>query len=114
MSGFGGLLDLMKNAKQMLAKAKETQEELARRQAEGTAGAGLATATVNGLGELIALRLDKSIIDPEDPDMLTDLIIAAVADARKKSNALRQDAMRDIAGGVDLSALGIDIPGLMP
>ena len=113
MTGIGNLFDLMKNAKQMMEKAKGAQAELAKQLSEGSAGAGLAVATVNGIGELVSLKLDKSVIDPNDPEMLTDLIIAAVADARKKSNSLRQDALKDLTGGVDLSALGIDLPGMM-
>ena len=113
MSGIGDIFNLMKNAKQMMEKAKEAQAELAKLHAEGQAGAGLAVATVNGLGELIGLKLDKSIIDPHDPEMLTDLIVAAVADARKKTEELKKESLRDLAGGVDLSSLGLDIPGLL-
>lgn len=113
MTGIGNMFEMMKNARQMMEKAKEAQADLAKQLAEGSAGAGLATATVNGMGELVALKLDKSVIDPDDPEMLTDLIIAAVADARKKANNLRQDAMKNITGGIDLSSLGIDLPGMM-
>ncbi len=72
----------------------------------------MVTATVNGLGELIGLKFDPSAIDPDDPEMLAELTIAAVADARKKSVAMRNDALKDLAGGVDLSALGIDLPNI--
>ena len=113
MTGMGNLFELMKNAKQMMEKAKEAQAELAKRLADGTSGAGLVTATVNGIGELVSLKIDKSIIDPDDPEMLADMVVAAVADARKKSNSLRQDALSDLTGGMDLSSLGIDFPGMM-
>lgn len=112
MSGLGNLFDLMKNAKQMMEKAKTAQAELAKRTAEGVAGAGLVQATISGTGDLIGLKLDKSIITPDDPEMLVDLILAAVADARKKVNALRGDALKDVAGGVDLSAFGLDVNNL--
>lgn len=112
MTGMGNLFEMMRNARQMMEKAKEAQAELAKHVVEGSAGAGLVTATVNGIGELIGLRFDKSIIDPEDPEMLSDLIVAAVADARKKTEDLRKDMLKDLAGGVDLSSLGIDLPGL--
>lgn len=113
MTGLGNLFDLMKNAKGMMEKAKTAQAELAKQTIEGVSGAGMVTATVNGIGELIALKFDKTAIDPEDPEMLADLVIAAVADARKKSQALRGDALKNIAGGMDLSAFGLDIPGMM-
>ncbi len=108
MTGIGNLFDMMKNAKQMVEKAKEAQGELAKKTADGQSGAGMVAATVNGLGELVGLKIDPAAITPNDPDMLADLVIAAVADARKKANDLRGDAMKNLAGGIDLSALGID------
>ncbi len=108
MSGMGNLFDMMKNAKQMIDKAKSAQGELAKQTAEGSAGAGMVNATVNGLGELVALKFDPSAITPDDPDMLADLVIAAVADARKKINQMRGEAMKNLTGGFDLSSLGID------
>lgn len=108
LGNLGNLFDMMKNAKQIMGKAKEAQEELARKTAEGVSGAGMVTATVNGLGELVGLRFEAAAVDPSDPEMLADLVIAAVADARNKANQLRGDAMKDLTGGLDLSALGID------
>lgn len=113
MSGFGGLFDMMKNARGMMEKAKAAQAELAKRTVEGVAGAGLVQATVNGAGELVSLKLDKSIINPDDAEMLTDLILAAVADAKKKVNALKSEMLKDMAGGVDLSAFGLDLNNLL-
>lgn len=113
MSGLGNIMDFMKNAKDMMDKAKAAQSELAKRTVVGNAGAGLVDATVNGVGELIGLKIDSSVIDPDDPEMLADLIISAVADARKKTENIRNDALKNLAGGVDLSSLGIDLPGLV-
>ena len=108
MTGMGNLFDMMKNAKQMMEKAKEAQGELAKKTAEGSSGAGMVTATVNGLGELVALKFDPAAITPDDPEMLADLVVAAVADGRKKANAFRGEAMKGLTGGLDLSSLGID------
>ncbi len=113
MSGLGNMFDLMKNAREMMGKAKEMQAEMAKETARGEAGAGMVTATVNGLGELVGLKFEASAIDPNDPEMLADLTIAAVADARKKINDIRQEKVREMTGGVDLSALGIDLGGMM-
>lgn len=113
MGGIGNLFEMMKNAKQMMEKAKEAQASLAKQSAQGSAGAGMVSATVNGLGELVALKFEPGVVDPDDPEMLADLVIAAVADAKKKVDAMRGDAMKDLAGGVDLSSLGIDLGGLM-
>lgn len=106
--GMGNLFEMMKNARQMVEKAKEAQAELAKRTAEGSSGAGMVNATVNGLGDLVGLKFAPGVVDPDDPEMLADLIIAAVADARNKANA-----MKEMTGGVDLSSLGIDLGGLM-
>ncbi|MCC8116920.1 MAG: YbaB/EbfC family nucleoid-associated protein [Planctomycetes bacterium] len=113
MSGLGNMFDLMKNAREMMGKAKEMQAELVKETATGVAGAGMVTATVNGLGELVGLKFETSAVDPNDPEMLADLTIAAVADARKKINDIKQDKMREMTGGVDLSSLGIDLGGMM-
>ncbi len=113
MPGIGDLFGMMKNAKQMVEKAKEAKAELARRTVEGNAGAGLVAATVNGLGDLIALKIDPIAVTPADTEMLADLIVAAVAGARNKADALRADAMREMTGGMDLSSLGIDVNGLL-
>ena len=108
MGGIGGLFDLMKNAKQMMEKAKSAQERLAKQTVEGSAGAGLVTARLNGNGELIGLKLEKAVVNPDDIEMLTDLVISAVADARKRVVDIRSQMFEQVAGGADLSSLGID------
>ena len=113
MTGMGNLFDMMKNARQMMEKAKEAKADLAKRTAEGNAGAGMVTATVNGVGDLIGLKIDPAAVTPPDPEMLSDLVVAAVADARNKADALRADALREMTGGIDLSSLGIDLNGIM-
>lgn len=113
MTGFGSMIDMMKNARQMMEKAKALKTDLARRTADGSSGAGLVTATVTGAGDLVGLKIDPAAITPDDPEMLSDLVIAAVADAKNKADALRADAMREMTGGLDLSALGIDPAGML-
>ncbi len=113
MTGFGSMIDMMKNARQMVEKAKEVKTGLARRTADGDAGAGMVKATVNGMGDLVALKIDPAAVVPDDLEMLSDLVIAAVADARNKAEAIRADAMREVTGGIDLSSLGIDLNGMI-
>lgn len=108
MNGIGNLFDIMKNAKQMMEKAKEAQAELAKKTTEGQAGAGLVTVKMNGIGEALEVKFDKSVVNPNDMELLSDLVVAAIADARQKSLQLRSDLYENVAGGVDLSALGID------
>lgn len=113
MAGMGDIFGMMKNARQMLDKAKSAQGDLAKKTATGSAGADMVVATVNGLGELIGLKFEPSAITPDDPDMLAELIIAAVADARRKIAQMRGEAMKDVTGGLDLSSLGLDPAGMM-
>lgn len=113
MGGMGNLFDMMRNAKDMVEKAKATQADMAKKIFEGSSGAGMVVATVNGLGELVGLKYEPAAITPDDPEMLADLTVAAVADARKKVAQMRQDTMREMTGGIDLSSMGIDLGGLM-
>lgn len=113
MAGIGDLLGMMKNARQMMEKAKVIKADLAKRTVDGNAGAGLVVATANGAGDLIGLKIDPVAVDPRDTEMLADLVVAAVADARNKADVLRAEAMREMTGGIDLSSLGIDTSGLL-
>ena len=100
---------LMQQAQAMSQKVKEQQQELKKLKFEGSAGGDMVKAVVNGEAALIGLDIDKSVIDPEDPEMLADLIIAAVNDAQKKIGDKKSDALKEMTGGMDLSSLGIRI-----
>ncbi|OEU64433.1 MAG: nucleoid-associated protein [Desulfuromonadales bacterium C00003094] len=101
-----GLGNIMKQAQQMQQKMARMQEELQSREVEASAGGGMVTATVNGAQQLVALKMEPSVIDPEDVEMLQDLVMAAVNEAVKKSQAMAQEEMSKITGGMN-------IPGLM-
>ncbi len=101
-----GLGNIMKHAQQMQQKMARVQEELQSREVEASAGGGMVTATVNGAQQLVALKMEPSVIDPEDVEMLQDLVLAAVNEAIKKSQAMAQEEMSKITGGMN-------IPGLM-
>jgi hypothetical protein len=96
----------MKQAQQMQQKMERMQAELQSREVEASAGGGMVTATVNGAQQLVALKMEPSVIDPEDVEMLQDLVLAAVNEAIKKSQAMAQEEMSKITGGMN-------IPGLM-
>lgn len=85
MKGLGNLGHLMKQAKQMQEELAKTQAEIAELRVAGTSGGGMVTATVTGTGDLASLTIEREVIDPEDPDMLVDLVIAAVQDAQRKA-----------------------------
>jgi DNA-binding YbaB/EbfC family protein len=93
---------IMKQAKAMQDKMMKMQEELAQKEFEGKAGGGMVTAFLNGKGELLRLQLDKSAVDPEDTELLSDLIVAAFNDAKKKSDEAANNAMSGVAGGMGL------------
>ncbi len=104
MKGFG---NMMKQIKLMQQKMQKIQEELAEKKVEGSAGGGMVTAVVNGKQELLEIKIDKEVVDPEDVEMLQDLIVAAVNQALKKSQEMMNEEMAKLTGG-----LGINIPGL--
>lgn len=100
---------LMKQAQEMQEKMNALQEKLADLRAEGAAGGGLVKVVVNGKGMLIDIKLDKSIIDPEDPEVLEDLIKAAFSDAKAKAEQDMQEEMQKITGGLNLPP-GMNLP----
>jgi nucleoid-associated protein EbfC len=101
-----GLGNIMKQAQMMQQKIARMQQELESRQVEASAGGGMVTAVVNGKQQLVALRIERSVVDPEDVEMLQDLVVAATNEAIKKSQEMMQEEMGRITGG-------FNIPGLM-
>lgn len=101
--------NIMKQAQEMQAKMAEVQETLAAYEAEGESGAGLVQATVSGKGELKALKISPQAMDPEDPTLLEDLVIAAFADAKGKAEAYMQEQMQEVTGGLGLPG-GFKLP----
>lgn len=103
------LAGLMKQAAQMQKTMETMQERLAAARVEGTSGAGMVVVTLSGKGELCGLRIDPKLLDPTEAEMLSDLIVAAHADARRKMEAMAAEEMRNATGGIDLPA-GIKLP----
>ena len=103
--GFGGLGDLLQQASRIKERISEMQQELASRKVEGSSGGGMVTATVNGKGELLAVKLEKSVVDPNDVEMLQDLIVAAVNDAGRRSRDAAQEEMSKLTGGIKIPGI---------
>ena len=97
IKGLGDLPGLMAKAREMQDKMKQMQDEMAKRQVTAEAAGGMVQATVNGRLELIKLRIDKSKIDPNDTEMLEDVIVAAVAAAQNKAAETAKDQMQKMA-----------------
>lgn len=96
---------LMQQAAQMQEQLMAAQSELAAQEFEGTAGGGVVKATVTGAGKLVGLAIDPSVIDPNDPEMLADLIVAAVNQASTAAQDAGAAQMGDLTGGMDLGGL---------
>jgi len=99
MKNFG---QLMKQAQEMQAKMAEMQAQLEAVEMTGSAGAGLVRLTLNGKGDLIGLKIDKSLADPAEIEVLEDLIVAAFNDARQKVAAHAEEQMHKLTGGLQL------------
>ena len=95
-----GLGDLMKKAQQMKASMDRLQEELATKEIEAGAGGGMVTVRATGAQEVVSIDIDPSVIDPEEKEMLQDLVQAAVNEALRKSKDMMQEEMGKITGGL--------------
>ncbi len=106
MGGGGGGANPLANAQAMLAKA---QEELAATSVEGTAGGGAVRITMSGEQKIMGIAIQPDVVDPDDVEMLQDLIMAAIGDASEKANELQAKSFSAITGGLNIPGLG---PGL--
>jgi DNA-binding YbaB/EbfC family protein len=89
----GNLGNLMKQAKKLQEDLERTQAEIAEMKIEATAGGGMVSATVSGRGELLNLALEKEVVDPDDVEMLVDLVVAAVQEAQRKAQEIAQERL---------------------
>ncbi len=105
MRGIGNMGNLMKQAKKLQAELERKQEEIAKMKVEASSGGGMVTATVNGRGELLNLAVEKEVVDPNDVDMLADLVIAAVQEAQKNAHDRSQELLGPLAQGLNLPGM---------
>lgn len=103
------LSQLMKQAQQMQAKMQEMQQKLDAMTVEGASGGGLIKVTMTCKGELTALKIDPSLVNKEDVEMLEDLVMAAINDAKFKSQKLMEEEMVKLTGGMSLPG-GMKLP----
>jgi nucleoid-associated protein EbfC len=95
-------LGLMKQAAQLKSKMEEMQAELEASEVEGLAGGGLVAVKLNGKGDLKGVRIDDTLLKPSEKEIVEDLIVAAHTDARRKVEALMQEKMQSVAGGLPM------------
>lgn len=96
------IMGLMKQAQAMQQKLQDAQAELENVEVEGTAGGGVVTVRVSGKGVLKAINLDASLMNPDEKEILEDLIVAAMNDARGKADRAAQDRMAELTKGLPL------------
>jgi DNA-binding YbaB/EbfC family protein len=95
-------LGLMKQATELKSKMEAMQAELENAEVEGTSGGGLVTVRLSGKGDMKGVRIDETLIKPAEKEIVEDLIVAAHADAKRKVEALMQDKMKAVTGGLPL------------
>jgi nucleoid-associated protein EbfC len=95
-------LGLMKQAAELKSKMEAMQAELEHIEVEGSAGGGLVTVKLSGKGEMKGVKIDDTLIKPSEKEIVEDLIVAAHADARRKAEALLQEKMKAMTGGLPL------------
>jgi len=98
--------NIMKQAKKMQERMAQLQDELAEKRVDATAGGGMVSVTVNGKFEVLSLKIEKEVVNPNDVEMLQDLVVAAVNEGIRKAQEMAAAEMGKITGG-------LQIPGLM-
>lgn len=99
--------NMMKQVQKMQADMLAAQDALAAETVEASAGGGMVTAVVTGSGELQSITIAPEVVDPDDVEMLQDLVVAAVTEASRMAQELQQQRMGGVTGGIDLSAFGL-------
>ena len=106
MANQNQLNQMMRQMQKMQADMAAAQDALAEAVVEGSAGGGMVKATATGAGELQGVSISPDVVDPEDVEMLEDLVVAAVSDALRRAQELQAERMGAVTGGMDLGGLG--------
>jgi nucleoid-associated protein EbfC len=97
--------NIVKQAKKMQERMAKLQEELALRTVEASAGGGMVTVVVNGRNEMLSIRIERDVVNPQDVEMLQDLILAAVNEGMRKSQEMMTTEMSKITGGLNFPGM---------
>ena len=103
------IANMLKQAQQMQAKMAEMQAQLETIEVTGVAGGGLVQVTLNGKSDLKKIKIDKSVLDPEEAEVVEDLVVAAFNDAKQKVAAYTEEEMHKLTGGLNLPG-GMKLP----
>ncbi|MBY0094268.1 YbaB/EbfC family nucleoid-associated protein [Priestia aryabhattai] len=105
MKGMGNMQKMMKQMQKMQKDMQKAQEELAEKTVEGTAGGGMVTVVINGQKQVIDVNIKEDVVDPEDIEMLQDLVLAATNDALKQMDDLTNNTMGQFTKGLNIPGL---------
>ena len=100
-----GMGNMMKQAQKLQSQMLKLQEELAQKTVESSAGGGMVTVVANGRQQIVSIKIESEVVDPEDVDMLQDLILAAVNDALAKAQEMVSSEMGKLTGGLNIPGL---------
>jgi DNA-binding YbaB/EbfC family protein len=98
--------DLMRQAQKLQEEMQKTQEEAKKKTAEATAGGGMVTVVASGAGELLSIKVEKDVVNPDDVEMLQDLILAACNEALRRAQDMVNEEMSKLTGGLQLPGIG--------
>ncbi len=99
--------EIMGKVEELQKKFLKLQEEIASKEVEASAGGGMVVAVANGAGEIVSIKIDPSVVDPNDIGMLQDLVVAAVNEALKKARELREEELASLTGGFKIPGMGL-------
>ncbi|HEY3267108.1 MAG TPA: YbaB/EbfC family nucleoid-associated protein [Armatimonadota bacterium] len=106
--GMPNLGKLMKEAQQMSDKMKKAEEELQAVTVEASSGGGMVVAVATGAGSILSVKIDPQVVDPDDVEMLEDLVVTAIREALDKAQTIREERLGSVTAGLQ----GMKIPGL--
>jgi len=105
MKGFPNMGNILKQAQKLQAQIEKMQEELEEKTVEASAGGGMVKVVVNGKQELVSIHIEPEVIDPDDPEMLQDLIVAAVNEGLAKARGMINEEMQKLTKGLNIPGL---------
>lgn len=98
--------DIMREAQKLQGEMQRMQEEAKKKTVEASSGGGMVTVVANGSGELVSIKIERDVVNPDDVDMLQDLILAASNEALRRSQQMVSDEMSKLTGGLQIPGLG--------
>lgn len=105
--GPGNMGNMMKQVQQLQAKMEKIQAELASMEVEGSSGGGMVTVTVNGKQDVMSVKIDPEVVDKDDVEMLQDLIVAAINQAKQKAQEVQAEKMAGLTGGLNIPGMNL-------